>query len=86
MGTLVTTCWHFSTPTGRVLSCRIFKMHEHDERVEVRLGYDASDVLYSRSTFEWGTARDIAAELKVYMQGKKGFTEVTDATPTAGVR
>ena len=70
---LLETCWRFVGPSGRLLTCGIYRT---DAGVEVRVGYGEEELVYSRLAIEIGTARETAAELRQAVIAKGGFTEL----------
>jgi hypothetical protein len=75
---LVETAWRFTAPSGRTLSCSIFRT---DVGLEIRVGYSEEDLLYSKRAVDNEHAREIAAELREAVVVKGGFTEVTSGLP-----
>ena len=67
------TRWRATTPSGRILVCGIYDL---PRGYDVRLEYAGGESVYARSTFEIGTARQTAAELRETVLAKPGFREL----------
>ena len=73
--TLRECCWRLRAPSGRVLMCSIY---ENNADLDVHVTFNEAEVLFSRRTFEIGLAREIAAEWRMVLLAKPGFTEILD--------
>lgn len=58
--TLLETCWRLRGPSGRVLTCAVYRIAAPG--VEVRVGYSDDDVVRTQLVAEIGVARDLAEE------------------------
>lgn len=74
---LLETCWQFLGPSKRVLTCGIYAIGAPG--LEVRVGYSAEDLLYSKVEPEIESARELAGALRQTVINKGGFTELTHA-------
>ncbi|HVJ24244.1 MAG TPA: hypothetical protein VM756_09955 [Burkholderiales bacterium] len=70
---LLETCWQFTAPSKRILSCAVYQT---DIGLEVRVGYSEDDLLFSVRMPDLETARKKAAELRAAVVAKGGFTEL----------
>ena len=71
---LLETCWRMKTPSGRVVSCGIYRTD--GPGLEVRAGLSEDDLLRSQRTAEIGSARELAEEWRQAVIAKGGFTEL----------
>jgi hypothetical protein len=71
---LLETCWQLRAPSGRVISCGIFRDAAPGL---VRCGFSEDDLLRSQRAAEIGTAREIANERRRAAVGK-GFLELSE--------
>jgi hypothetical protein len=67
------TCWRLRAPSGRVITCGIYRTE--GPGLEVRAGFSDDDLLRSQRTAEIGSARDLADEWRRAVLTKSGFTE-----------
>jgi hypothetical protein len=73
---LIEMCWRMQSlqEATRVLECGIYR--RGNVGIEVRAGYCADDLLYSKLCVEIGEAREIGAQLRQTVIGRGGFTEL----------
>ncbi len=72
--TLVEVSWQLRAPSGRVITCGIYR--DSAPGLDVRAQFSDDDLLRSQRAPEIGTARDVAAEWKRAALAKGGFAEV----------
>jgi hypothetical protein len=70
---LLETCWRMRAPSGRVITCGIYRTE--GPGLEVRAGFSEDDLLRSQRTAEIGSARELADEWRRAVLAKGGFTE-----------
>jgi hypothetical protein len=71
---LLETCWRMRAPSGRVVSCGIYRTE--GPGLELRAGYGDDDLRRSQRTAEIDSAREIAAEWRSAVIAKGGFMEL----------
>jgi hypothetical protein len=76
--TLLETCWRLRAPSGRIITCGIYR--DSARGVEVRTGFSDDDLLRSERAAEIGNAREIAARWRAAVLAKGGFAEAGDGT------
>jgi len=69
--TLLETCWQMKSPSGRVLTCGVFRTVAG---LEVRCGY-GHDLIRSQYVSEVGAGRTLATNWKTAAL-QKGFAEI----------
>jgi hypothetical protein len=72
---LLETCWRMKTPSGRIVTCGIYRTD--GPGIEVRAGVSEDDLLRSQRTAKIGSAREIAAEWRQAVIAKGGFEELS---------
>jgi hypothetical protein len=76
---LLETCWRLKAPSGRVVSCGIYRTE--GPGVEVSAGFSDEDLLRSQRTAEIGSARETAEEWRQAVIAKGGFTNLPPGRP-----
>jgi hypothetical protein len=74
--TLLETCWRLRGPSGRILTCGVYRTDAPG--LEVRVGYSEEDLLRSQRTADIGSARELAEEWRQAVLAKGGFAHVVD--------
>ena len=74
--TLLETCWRLRAPSGRVITCGIYR--DAAPWLDVQVGFSDDDLLRSERAAEIRSARELASAWKFGVLAK-GFVELTDA-------
>src|SRR5687768_7319430 len=67
---LIEMSWRVRTPSGRVLTCGIYR--NAAPGLEVRAGFSEDDLVRSQRTAEISSARELAAEWRLAVLAKGG--------------